>query len=283
MRPALLLAAYIVAGFMVASVYAAGMLMGRRDRYHRVGFLIPFTVAAAVTPAQIVLGDVVTREVFRKEPAKFAAIELLVETGDHVPETVGGVLVDGQVRYGIRIPDGASLLAGFDRSTRIRGLDAIPPAVRPSERLVNVVHLSFQIMVVASFLLLGLAAWFAIAWWRRRDLPRSRWFLRGAAVAGVVSLIALEAGCVVTEVGRQPWTVVGLLLTRDAVTTSGNIWLSFSVILVIDAAIGTGTVLFLRWMHRRWQRVTEDRVPVPYGPEEPSEPSQQPAERIGRE
>ena len=98
-----------------------------------------------------------------------------------------------------------------------------------------------------------------------------------------MSLIALEAGWVVTEVGHQPWTVVGLLLTRDAVTTSGNIWLSFSVILVIYAAIGTGTVLFLRWMHRRWQQVTEDRVPVPYGPEEPSEPSQQPAERIGRE
>jgi cytochrome bd ubiquinol oxidase subunit I len=199
------------------------------------------------------------------------------------PRRSAGVLVDGQVRYGIRIPDGASLLAGFDRSTRIRGLDAVPPAVRPSERLVNVVHLSFQVMVAASFLLLGLAVWFAIAWWRRRDLPRSRWFLRGAAVAGVVSLIALEAGWVVTEVGRQPWTVVGLLLTGDAVTTSGNIWLSFSVILVIYAAIGTGTVLFLRWMHRRWQQVTEDRVPVPYGPEEPSEPSQQPAERIGRE
>ena len=108
--------------------------------------------------------------------------------------------------------------------------------MRPDNRLVNVVHLSFQVMVAASFLLLGLAAWFAIAWWRRRDLPRSRWFLRGTAVAGVVSLIALEAGWVVTDVGRQPWTVVGLLLTRDAVTTSGNIWLSFSVILVIYAA-----------------------------------------------
>ena len=275
----MLLAAYIVAGFMAASVYAAGMLKGRRDRHHRVGFLIPFTVAAVVTPAQIVLGDVVTREVFRKEPAKFAAIELLVQTGDHVPETIGGVLVDGQVRYGIQVPDGASLLAGFDRSTRIRGLDAVPPAVRPNERLVNIVHLSFQIMVAASFLLLGLAAWFAIAWWRRRDLPRSRWFLRGSVVAGVVALIALEAGWVVTEVGRQPWTVVGLLLTRDAVTTSGNIWLSFSVILVIYAAIGTGTVLFLRWMHRRWRQVTEDQVPVPYGPKEPSQP---PAERVGR-
>jgi cytochrome bd ubiquinol oxidase subunit I len=270
----MLLAAYIVAGFMVAGVYAAGMLKGQRDRYHRVGFLIPFTVAAVVTPVQIFVGDVVTREVFHKEPAKFAAIEALVQTSDQVPETIGGVLVDGQVRYGVRIPDGASLLAGFTRSTTIRGLDAIPPAVRPNDRLINIVHLSFQVMVGASFLLLGLAAWFGLAWWRHRDLPRSRWFLRCAAVSGLVALVALEAGWVVTEVGRQPWTVVGLLLTRDAVTTSGNIWLSFSVILVIYAAIGTSTLLVLRWMHRRWRELIDDRVQVPYGPEEPSAEAQ---------
>jgi cytochrome bd ubiquinol oxidase subunit I len=273
-----MVAAVYAAGFMVAAVYAAGMLKGRRDPYHRLGSLIPFTVAALVTPTQIVVGDVVTREVFNKEPTKFAAIEALVRTADHVPETIGGVLVDGELRYGVQIPNGASLLAGFSRSTRIRGLDAIPPAVRPRDQLVNVVHLSFQVMVAASFLLLGLAAWFALAWWRRRDLPRSRWFLRCAAVGGVVALVALEAGWVVTEVGRQPWTVVGLLLTRDAVTTSGNIWLSFSVILVMYAAIGTGTVVVLRWMHRRWRQLTDDRLPVPYGPEEPSE---QPAARVG--
>ncbi len=94
----MLLAAYIVAGFMVSGVYAVGLLKGRRDRYHRVGFLVPFTVAALVMPAQIVVGDVAAREVFHKEPAKFAALELRSKTGDHVPETLGGVLTsDGQV------------------------------------------------------------------------------------------------------------------------------------------------------------------------------------------
>lgn len=156
----MLLAAYIVAGFLVAGVYAAGLLKGRRDHYHRIGFLIPFTVAALVMPAQIFVGDVVTREVFHKEPAKFAAVESLPRTGDHVPETIGGMLSsNGQVRYGLRIPSGASLLAGFSRSTRIRGLDAIPPAVRPQARLVNIVHWSFDIMVITAFLLLGLAVW----------------------------------------------------------------------------------------------------------------------------
>jgi cytochrome d ubiquinol oxidase subunit I len=262
----MLLAAYIVAGFLVAGVYAAGMLKGRRDRYHRLGFLIPFTVAALVTPAQIFVGDVAAREVFAHEPAKFAAIELLPRTGDHVPETLGGVLVDGTVRYGLRLPNGASLLAGYSPSTRIRGLDAVPAAVRPQPRLVTTVHLAFDVMVGSSLLLLGLSAWFAVAWWRRRDLPRSRWFLRCAAVSGLAAAVALEAGWVVTEVGRQPWTVVGLLLTRDAVATSGNLWLFFAATLVIYAAIGAATVLVLRLMHRRWGELDDREVDVPYGP-----------------
>jgi cytochrome d ubiquinol oxidase subunit I len=261
----MLLAAYIVAGFLTAGVYAAGLLKGRRDHYHRLGFVIPFTVAAALMLPQILVGDVMAREVFHHEPAKFAAIEALPTTATHVPETIGGLLVDGKVRYGIRIPSGASLLAGFSPETRIAGLDAIPPAVRPNDRLVSTVHLAFDVMVGTSFLLLGLSAWFGWAWWRRRDFPASRWFLRGAAASGVVSVVTLESGWVVTEVGRQPWTVHGLLLTRDAVTTSGNVWLFFAATLVIFAGVGTATIIVLRKMQRRW-RAGEDDTEVPYGP-----------------
>ncbi len=262
----MLIAAYIVAGFCVAGVYAIGMLRGRRDRYHRVGFLIPFTVAAVAMPVQIFFGDVVAREVFHKEPAKFAAIEALPDTRDHVAENLGGVLIDGRLRYSIPIPDGASILSGFKPSTRIAGLDAIPATVRPPDRLVSIVHLSFDVMVGTAFLLLGLACWFAIAWWRRRDLPRSRWFLRASAASGLVAVVSLESGWVVTEVGRQPWTIVGLLLTRDAVATSGNLWLFFAGALVIYAGVTVGAVVVLRAMHRSWR--AGDDVSVPYGPEE---------------
>ena len=249
----MLLAAYIVAGFLVAGVYAMAHLRGRRDRYHRLGFLIPFTVAAVVMPAQILVGDQIGRQVFHKEPAKFADMELLPHTARHVPETLGGVLVNGRVRYGVRIPALASWLAGHRTRTRIEGLDAIPAAVRPADRLANVVHLSFDLMVSTAFLLLGLAAWFGVAWVRRRDLPRSRWFLRAAAAAGVVSVVCLEAGWVVTEVGRQPWTVHGLLLTRDAVTTSGNVWVFLFVTVAILTGVGVAAVLVLRAMARRWR------------------------------
>jgi cytochrome d ubiquinol oxidase subunit I len=268
------LAAYIVAGFLVAGVYAAGLLKGRRDRYHRVGFLIPFVVAAVVMPVQIFVGDVVTREVFHKEPAKFAAIEILPTTSDHVPETLGGVMIHGRVRYGIHVPDAASLLAGFSPSTRIQGLDAIPPALRPNDRLVTTVHLSFDAMVFTAFMLLGLSLWFALAWWRRRDLPRSRWFLRCAAVSGIVAVVSLETGWVVTEVGRQPWTVVGFLLTSDAVTTSGNVWWFLAVAVAIYTGVGIGSVLVLRAMRRRWDVLDAhdgDDLPVPYGPDLPLE------------
>jgi cytochrome bd ubiquinol oxidase subunit I len=266
------LAAYIVAGFVVAGVYAVGMLKGRRDRYHRQGFLIPFTVAALVMLPQIIVGDLITREVFRKEPAKFAAIEMLEHTSTHVPETIGGVFQEGRVRYGIRIPNAASYLAGFKPSTRIRGLDAIPAEVRPPDHLVTLVHLSFDVMVFIAFALLGLAAWFGFAWWRRHDLPRSRWFLRCAAVSGVLAVVSMEAGWIVTEVGRQPWTVVGYLLTRDAVTTSGNVWWFFAGAVGIYAAVGIGAVLVLRAMRRRWAGLTSgDDVDVPYGPEQPLE------------
>jgi cytochrome d ubiquinol oxidase subunit I len=270
----MLLAAYMVAGFTIAGVYAVGMLRGRRDRYHRLGLLIPLTVAAIVTPVQIFVGDVAAREVFEKEPAKFAAIEALARTSTHVPEVLGGYYSDGEVHFGIEIPWGASILSGYLPSTRIRGLNEVPQAVRPPDHLVTIVHLAFDVMVGIGTALLALSAWYALTWWRRRDLPRSPWFLRATAVSGLLAMVALEAGWVVTEVGRQPWTVVGYLLTRDAVTTSGNLWLLFGPTVVLYSAVGAGTLYVLRLLTRRW-REEEDagEDDVPYGPSRAREAS----------
>ncbi|GIF03964.1 cytochrome ubiquinol oxidase subunit I [Actinoplanes siamensis] len=263
----MLLAAYMVAGFIIAGVYAAGILRGRRDDYHRLGLVIPLTVAALTTPLQIFVGDVAAREVYHYEPAKFAAIEALARSGTHVPEVLGGYYADGQVHWGIDIPSGASILSGYKPSTRITGLEAIPAAVRPSDRLVTVVHLAFDVMVGIGFALLALSAWYALGWWRRHDLPRSRWFLRATTVSGILAVVALEAGWVVTEVGRQPWTVVGYLLTRDAVTTSGNLWLFFAATLVLYVAVGAATFYVLRLLPRRWRAGgNAGSADVPYGP-----------------
>jgi cytochrome d ubiquinol oxidase subunit I len=262
----MLLAAYVVAGFTVAGVYAVGMLRGRRDRYHRIGLLIPLTVGAAAIPLQIGMGDVIARYAFDHEPAKFAAIEALPHTQTHAPETIGGVLVDGEVRYGISVPDGASLLSGFHPGTEVKGLDAIPTTVRPPDHLVSIVHLSFDVMVGTGFALLGLALWFLWIWWRSRAREPSRWFLRAVGVSGLVSILSLECGWIVTEVGRQPWTVVGLLLTRDAVQTSGNLWPFFGGAVLIYAGVSVGAVYALRGLRRRW--ATGESTSVPYGPDD---------------
>lgn len=267
----MLLAAYVVAGFTVAGVYAAGMLRGRRDRYHRLGLLMPLTVASIAIPLQIVMGDVIARAVYHDEPAKFAAIEALPHTGARVPEVLGGFMINGRLRFGIRIPDGASLLSGFGPNTRISGLDAIPAALRPADNLVTVVHLAFDVMVGTGFALLGLALWFAASWWRTRTAEPSRWLLRAIAVSGVAAVVSLEAGWVTTEVGRQPWTVVGLLLTRDAVQTSGNLWPLFAGAVVIYAGVTLGAVFALRALRRRW--AAGQNTPTPYGPEDEPSPA----------
>jgi cytochrome d ubiquinol oxidase subunit I len=269
----MLLAAYMVAGFIIAGVYAVGMLRGRRDRLHRLGLAIPFTVAAIASPLQVFVGDVAAREVYQNEPAKFAAIEVVTTTDTRVPEVLGGVLVDGEVRYGIEIPLVASMLAGYSPDTEIQGLDAIPADERPADRLINTVHLAFQVMVGIGTALLGLAVWGGLAWWRRRRLPENRLFLLCTAVSGVAAVLALEAGWVVTEVGRQPWTVVGLLRTEQAAQTSGNLWPFFLATVALYTAIAFGTFYVLRLLRRRWREAEvtgEDDVgdehEVPYGP-----------------
>jgi cytochrome d ubiquinol oxidase subunit I len=265
----MLLAAYMVAGFVIAGVYAVGMLRGRRDRLRRLGLAIPFTVAAIATPLQFVVGDVAAREVYHNEPVKFATIEALPTTETRVPEVLGGVLVDGEVRYGIEVPLVASMLAGFSPDTEIQGLDAVPAGDRPADRLVNTVHLAFQVMVGIGTALLGLALWAALGWWR----PENRPFLLCTALSGVAAVVALEAGWVVTEVGRQPWTVVGLLRTEHAAQTSGNLWPFFLATLALYAAIAFGTFFVLRLLRRRWQEAeARDELDpggegdVPYGP-----------------
>jgi cytochrome d ubiquinol oxidase subunit I len=125
-------------------------------------------------------------------------------------------------------------------------------------------------MVAIGTALLLLGAWFAVVWRRRRELPRTRWFLRAGAVSGVAAVMALECGWIVTEVGRQPWIVYGRLRTADAVTTAHGIWAAFSLVLVLYAALGPAAVLILRAMSRRWRHEEIEEVDVPYGP--PSAP-----------
>ncbi|MER7663579.1 cytochrome ubiquinol oxidase subunit I [Streptomyces sp. NPDC096193] len=253
----MILAAFMVAGFLMASVYAVAMLRGRRDRYHRLGFLIPFTLAALVTPVQIGVGDWAAHFVAANQPVKLAAMEGVFHTERGAPLHLGGVAVDGELRYALEIPNGLSLLAHWSPNSEIAGLENVAEADRPP---VNITHWAFQIMVAMGFALLALSLWMALAWKRRRDLPGSPWFLRAAALSGVAAVLALEAGWTVTEVGRQPWIVYGVMRTSEAVNPAPGLVWGFVLVSLVYAALTVATVYVLR-------RLARDQ-PVPVAPQE---------------
>jgi cytochrome bd ubiquinol oxidase subunit I len=243
------LAAFLVAGFVTASVYAVSRLRGRSDRYVRVAMAVPLVMAAVVAPAQVLVGDWAAREVAENQPTKLAAFEGLGHTETGAALHIGGWYDEesGEVRYGLAIPRALSLLAFHDPNARVEGLDAVPPEDRPP---VNVVRVAFTTMVGIGTVLALFGVWLLVVWWRRRALPDGRWFLRAVAAFGPLSVIALIAGWVTTEVGRQPWVVYGHMRTEDAVTGAGGIPLGYAALVVIYVALAAATTWLLRRLAR---------------------------------
>ena len=240
------LAGYIVAGFIVAGVYATAHLRGRRDAYHRTGLVVALSFAALASLAQGPVGDWAGRQVAASQPVKLASFEGVPRTTDSVPFTIGGFYDADreEVRYGIEIPYLLSLLAHHDPTATVVGLDSVAEGDRPP---VNVVRFAFQTMVAIGTGLAALSAVFLLTWWLRRRLPRSPWFYRAVVVAGPLSLVALIAGWIATEVGRQPWIVYETMRTRDAVTNSDGLEVGFAVLV----AVYLGLAAALAWLLRR--------------------------------
>ena len=260
--PHMILAAYLVTGFLVASIYAVGMLRGRRDRIHRLGLLIPLTVACIATPIQFAVGDTAARAIAKDQPIKFAAMECVQTTSTDVTEYIYGRCTADGVKGGIGIPGFDSFLVGWSTSTQVIGLDTVPPDDRPPAN--TMLHWAFDTMVGICTVLIGLALWLGIGWWRKRDFPHSRWFLRATAVSGVAAVVALECGWIVTEVGRQPWIVYNVMRTEDAVTHASGVWVTFGLIVGLYVALGAALIITLRAMSRRWREADEQdgRSPV---------------------
>ncbi|MDH3593100.1 MAG: cytochrome ubiquinol oxidase subunit I [Planctomycetota bacterium] len=246
----MLLAAYMVAGFVTAAIYAGAWLRGKRDRYHRVAFVIPFTLAALVTPVQLVVGDVLGQYVARDQPVKLAAMEGLQETTSGADLNLLGYYDEstGEIKGGINIPDGLSLIAFHDPDATVQGLDTVPAEDRPP---VNIVRYSFQFMVGIGSALMALVLWYGYMVWRKRRLPATRWFYYAAIAAAPAVVLAMILGWIVTEVGRQPWIVYEVMRTTDAVTQSdGIVWLG-GALAIVYVLLGVGTVYILRRLARR--------------------------------
>ncbi|MFD9334402.1 cytochrome ubiquinol oxidase subunit I [Streptomyces sp. NPDC060028] len=272
-------AMFMTAGYVVAGVYAVGWLRGRRDRYHRLGFTLPFTVAAILTPVQFMVGDSAARAVFHKQPVKFAATELVWDTDTHVPEYLFGRLnSDGTISGGIKIPQLDSILAGFKPSTQVTGLTAVPESDRPTAVQATIAHWAFDIMVTVGSLLILLALWYGWSWLRHRELPRSRWFFRCAAVAGAACLLTVECGWITTEVGRQPWIVYNQMRVSEAVTgtRAGSLWAMLGLVVVVYVMVFGAFIAVVLKMRTRWRIADETpaaahgapapEADTPYGP-----------------
>jgi cytochrome d ubiquinol oxidase subunit I len=244
------LAGYVVTGFVVAAVYAHAWLRGRRDRYHRTGLVVALAFAALAMPVQGIVGDWAGRKVAETQPVKLAAFEGLPQTREGAPFTFGGFYDEssGEVRYGVEIPKLLSLLAHHDPNATVIGLDSVPAQDRPP---INVVRFAFQTMAGIGTLLGLLGAVFLLTWWRRHRLPRSPWFYRAVIVAGPLAFVALVAGWISTEVGRQPWIVYRTMRTEQAVTATNGLEVGYAVLVAVYLALAAGVVWLLRRLASR--------------------------------
>ena len=240
------IAAYLSVGLAVAAIHAFVLLREPASRFHRAALAITLPIAAVCAPLQLVSGDLSAKQVARDQPVKLAAMEGQFETERGAPLRIGG-LPDpkaGVTRGAIELPGMLSWLGYGDTRAVVRGLNEVAPADRPP---VVVVHLGFQIMVACGTLMIALAA--AVAWtaWRRRKPWDSRWLLRAIVACGPLGFIALEAGWTVTEVGRQPWIVGGVMRTRDALTSMPGLAGTLTVVTLVYLGLGLAVIALLRW------------------------------------
>jgi cytochrome bd ubiquinol oxidase subunit I len=252
-------AGVIVTGFAVAAVYAWGWLKGRRGRYERVALAVPLTIAALAAPVQLVIGDWIARRITDDQPTKLAALEGLGPTTKGAGAHALGWYEDGDVRYGIEIPKLLSLLAKHDPNATLQGLEEVPKRDRPP---VNVVRVAFQAMVGIGTLLAALGVAHLVTWFRRRRFIESRWFLWGVVAAGPLAVVALIAGWVTTEVGRQPWVVYGLMRTSEAVTGAGGIPVGYATLVIVYAGLGVAVAWILRRLSRSPLDVQDEPPPI---------------------
>jgi cytochrome bd ubiquinol oxidase subunit I len=236
------LACYMVTAFLIAAVYAWGILKGRRDPYHLSALSMAMVVGVITATAQPISGDSAARLVTETQPVKLAAMESHFETQRGAPIYIGGIPDENSqtVSFGIAIPYGLSLLAYHDPNAEVMGLDAVSRDLWPS---IAVVHVSFQVMVGSGLALLAFAFWYWFTRWRKRD--QGRWLLRALVLSGALGVFALEAGWIVTEVGRQPWIIYGVMRTADAVTPAPGIWWTFTGFVIIYLLLAATMVWLL--------------------------------------
>jgi len=241
------LAAYAATGFAVAGIHAFLLLKDPANAFHRRALEIALIVGAPAAVLQPISGDMSSRHIAAHQPVKLAAAEALFRTQAAAPLTLGGWpdVAARETRFGVEVPYGLSLLAFHDPHAVVKGLDLVPESEWPN---VPAVHLSFQVMVAVGTYLALVALWTGWLAWRRADLAHHRWLLRAIALATPLGFVAVEAGWMVTELGRQPWVIYGVLKTGDAVTPMPGLVVPFVTFTLLYCFLGV-IVVWLLYRH----------------------------------
>ena len=239
------IAAFVAVGFAVAGIHALRLRKHPDSELDRRALKLALWVGGVAAVLMPLSGDLSAKHVAEHQPVKLAAMEGHWKTGRCVGLSIGGIPdeEDEVTRYAIEIPCGLSFLAFGDFDAEVKGLTDFPKEDRPP---VLVTHLAFQVMVGIGMTLAGTAVLAAFLAWRKKRLPTGRRFLTWLALIGPLGLVAVEAGWIVTEVGRQPWVVKGLLRTADAVTPMPGLWLPFLVFTILYIVLGVTAVALLR-------------------------------------
>lgn len=243
----MIIAAYMVTGFGVAAFYAWERLRGRDTSYQRRAMTLGVLLGVVFALPQVIVGDWAAKMVANTQPVKLAAMEGQFRTEAGAPLRIGGWPNEQtrETKYALEIPRLLSWMAYGDATAVVRGLDDFPADRVPP---VRVVHLAFQIMVGIGGFLLGIAALVGWSLLRRRQLPHSRLFLWTLVASGPLAVVALESGWIVTEVGRQPWIVYGVMRTTEAVTHAPGLQWVLGITLLIYLVLGIGSLVSLRIM-----------------------------------
>ena len=226
-----LLAAYLATAMAVAAIHAWALRKVPGAPLHRAALRLAVAMAVPCALAQPVIGHVAGQAVAEHQPLKLAAMEGLEHTRASAPAHLGP----------IPIPGGLSLLAFNDPDAVVRGLEEFPAADRPHP----VVRVAFQVMILLGSAAAGWAALTLLLWLRRRPPAETRWWIWLTAALGPAGAIAMEAGWIVTEVGRQPWAVYGVLRTADAATPVANLWVPFTLFALIYVGLAAAAALVL--------------------------------------
>ncbi|MBL4635445.1 MAG: cytochrome ubiquinol oxidase subunit I [Kofleriaceae bacterium] len=241
----MIIAAFEAVAFLVLGIHSFLLLRGSKDKMHTLAIKISLAVAAVAAIAQPLHGHFSAQSVAKRQPAKLAAMEAHFVTGPRAPIRIGGIPNEEtqEVSFSIDIPGGLSFLAHDDFDAVVIGLDQFPKEEWPP---VLIVHLAFQVMVGIGTMLAGLGL-LGLLFMRRKTLFSKRWFLWILVMVAPLGMVALEAGWVVTEVGRQPWIIYGILKTKDAVTPVPGQVIHFYMFVLLYGFLAIATA----WMWRR--------------------------------